>query len=116
MGLNPTFSASHMTLGRLLLHLSILIIKWRILIGSAFYLDWTLHSAVKQSCALGQSCPDCGCRARTCGWGLCPWQGRVSTLWGNSSAVSTSGSGVSKWSKKQLKEDATQIVREPKWL
>lgn len=49
--------------------------------------------------------------------GVCaPGRGRVSTLWGNSSAVSTSGSGVSKWSKKKLKEDATQIVREPKWL
>ena len=52
-----------------------------------------------------------------CVAGICaPGRGRVFTLSGNSSAVSTSGSGVSKWSKKKLKEDAAQIVRQCKWL
>ena len=53
-------------------------VKWRILIGSAFYLDWTLFAF----CCEGELCsgselPIWVCNARRCGWGLHPWQVRV---------------------------------------
>lgn len=117
MGLNLTFSASHMTLGRLLLYLGVLIYSMAdinrvcLLLGldSAFCCEAELCSGSELPLIVGAA-P--GCVAGVCA----PGRGRVSYSLGEFRAVSTSGLGVCKWSKKKLKEGATQIVRQPKWL
>lgn len=80
MGLNLTFSASHMTLGRLLLYLGVLIYSMADINRVCLLLGLDSAFCCEAGCALGQAAQ---CGAPGCVAGVCvPGREGFLTLWG----------------------------------
>lgn len=115
MGLNLTFSASHMTLGRLLLYLGVLIYSMADINRVCLLLGLDSAFCCEAELCSGSELPSVGAAQDVAG--VCvPGRGGFLTLWGNSVQSPLVDWESASGQRKKLQRGATQIVRQPKWL